>query len=132
MGTVRRQGSRGLNQRPQTGAISTDERKDPVVATTGPGNMTEMPAPPDTGGSVDSAPSGMDVRNESAPEIDSLTSQVESLRTRIQELKKRPTQAKLQQCQDESEQLRNRAEQAVQKAYRLGIARAVRAIRQSS
>lgn len=103
-----------------------------VVASTPPQEMPSMPAPPDVGGSVGNVPGGVDVRNENAPQIDDLRSRIDSLRNRISQLQQRPTQQTLEQCRQESEQLRSRAEQAVQTAYRLGIARVLRAIRQNS
>lgn len=89
-----------------------------------------MPAPPDVGGSVGDVPSGTDVRNENAPEIDQLRSKIDSLRQRLNRLQNRPTQSELQAARDEADQVRENAERAVQVAYRLGVARVIKAIRQ--
>lgn len=95
----------------------------------GTDTMPSMPAP-DVGGSVGSVPSGVDVRNENAPQIDQLRSQIDNLRQRLDRLQERPTQDALQSARQEADQIRERAEQAVQVAYRLGIARVLKQIRQ--
>lgn len=120
-----------MAQIPQRGNVPTEEAGSPVQVTdTGGGSMPSMPAP-DVGGSVGSVPSGVDVRNENAPQIDQLRSQIDSLRQRLQRLQDRPTQDALQSARQEADQIRERAQQAVQVAYRLGIARAIRSLRNS-
>lgn len=82
------------------------------------------------GGNLGNVPSGTDVRNENAPQVDELRSRIDDLRQRLNRLQQRPTQEELNQAQNQAEQVRENAERAVQVAYRLGIKRAVQAIRQ--
>lgn len=84
------------------------------------------------GSNLGNVPSGIDVRNENAAEINELRSRIDDLRQRLNRLQQRPTQEELEQAQNEADQVRENAERAVQVAYRLGIQRAVQAIRQRS
>lgn len=118
----------------RTGAAnpSVEAGPAPVVTDISPDTDTTptMPAPPNVGGSVGDVPQGTDVRNENAPEIDNLRSKIDDLRQRISRLQERPTQSDLQSARSEADEVRENAERAVQVAYRLGVARVIKAIRQ--
>lgn len=73
---------------------------------------------------IGSVPQSVDtVVNQSAPETNQLQGEIQKLEQRIQKLAQRPGQGELEEC-------RSRARQAVQIAFRLGVQRAINAIRQ--
>lgn len=98
-----------------------------------PINRDEMPTLDTGGGSGGGSggsgpslnpPSTIDAATgQDPPEVQQLRSEIQNLQSRIDRLSERPTQSEMQD-------LRDRAGRAVQIAFRLGVQRAVNAIRQ--